>query len=83
MIQDMSQFPPTVTAQSIADAYQRLQSVVTHTPLQFNPRLSEQYGAQIYFKREDLQIVRSYKLRGAYNLMSALSPDDRAKGVVC
>ena len=72
-----------VTVQAIEDAYQRLQSVITRTPLQYNPRLSERFGAEIYFKREDLQIVRSYKLRGAYNLMSLLDPDERRQGVVC
>ncbi len=76
-----AQSPVTVAA--IEEAYERLQSVVTRTPLQYNPRLSEQYGAEIYFKREDLQIVRSYKLRGAYNLMSSLDAGERAQGVVC
>ncbi len=75
--------PSPVTAETIEEAYERLQSVVTRTPLQYNPRLSEQYGAEIYFKREDLQIVRSYKLRGAYNLMSSLDAGERKRGVVC
>ena len=70
----------TVTVEAIEAAYQRLQSVVTRTPLQFNPRLSEQFGAEIYLKREDLQIVRSYKLRGAYNLMSSLTAGRAAAG---
>ena len=73
----------TVTVAAIEEAYERLQSVVTRTPLQSNPRLSEQWGAEIYFKREDLQVVRSYKLRGAYNLMRSLDADERARGVVC
>jgi threonine dehydratase len=74
---------PDVTVSSIEEAYQRLQGVVSRTPLQYNPRLSEQFGAEIYLKREDLQVVRSYKLRGAYNLMSTLTPDERERGVVC
>lgn len=74
---------PTVTVPSIEEAYQRLQSVVTRTPLQYSPRLSEQFGAEIYLKREDLQVVRSYKLRGAYNLMSSLTATEREKGIVC
>lgn len=73
----------TVTVHSIEEAYQRLLPVVTRTPLEYNARLSEQYGADIYLKREDLQVVRSYKLRGAYNLMSSLSLSDRQQGVVC
>ena len=68
---------------NIEAAVKRLKSVVTHTPLQFNANLSRKYGCNVYFKREDLQIVRSYKLRGAYNMMSQLSKEVLAKGVVC
>lgn len=74
---------PAVTAHTIAEAYERVRSIVTRTPLQHNLRLSEQFGAEIYLKREDLQVVRSYKLRGAYNLMASLSPSERARGIVC
>jgi threonine dehydratase len=74
---------PDVSVASIEEAYQRLEPVVTRTPLHRSARLSEQFGAEIYLKREDLQIVRSYKLRGAYNLMSTLTPEERAGGVVC
>lgn len=61
----------------------RLKKVVTKTPLQRNLNLSKKYECNIYLKREDLQIVRSYKLRGAYNMMSSLSPDQLRNGVVC
>ncbi|MFB5946267.1 threonine ammonia-lyase IlvA [Albibacterium profundi] len=64
-------------------ALKRIQSVINRTPLQKNARLSKKYGASIYLKREDMQVVRSYKLRGAYNKISRLSEDERAKGVVC
>jgi len=64
-------------------AASRLANVVKHTPLIYNPRLSEKYGAEIYLKREDLQVVRSYKLRGAYNMISQLSADELSRGVVC
>lgn len=64
-------------------AEQRLRGVVKRTPLEYNLHLSEQYGADIYLKREDLQIVRSYKLRGAYNKIISLSEEERSKGVVC
>ena len=74
---------PAVTVQTIQDAYQRLQSVVMRTPLQYHRRMSETFGAEIYFKREDLQVVRSYKIRGAYNLMSSLTPAEQKQGVVC
>lgn len=61
----------------------RLKKVVTHTPLTFNHNLSRKYSCNIYLKREDLQIVRSYKLRGAYNMMSSLPKEQLQQGVVC
>src|SRR5690606_23826506 len=64
-------------------ALQKLQSVIHRTPLQLNKRLSEKYQASIYLKREDMQVVRSYKLRGAYNKISTLTNDERKNGVVC
>lgn len=64
-------------------AAERLQGVAVHTPLMHNLNLSECYGANIYLKREDLQVVRSYKIRGAYNKMVTLSKEQLAKGVVC
>ncbi len=60
-----------------------LNGLVEPTPLAFNRNLSERYGAEIMLKREDLQVVRSYKIRGAYNRMAAISPAARANGVVC
>lgn len=67
----------------IDSAYQILKPIIHHTPLQFHSRLSELYGAQVFIKREDLQVVRSYKIRGAYNMIQSLSQADREKGVVC
>lgn len=67
----------------IAAAKEKLAKVVTHTALTYNANLSRKYDCSIFLKREDLQIVRSYKLRGAYNLMSSLPADQLAKGVVC
>ena len=69
--------------ENIMLAAQKLKPVVTHTPLQLNVNLSQQFEANIYLKREDLQLVRSYKLRGAYNLISSLSSTQIKKGVVC
>lgn len=60
-----------------------LKDVVTHTPLQRNDILSKRYDCNVYLKREDLQIVRSFKLRGAYYLIQGLSDEERANGVVC
>lgn len=65
------------------DAASRLEKIVTRTPLQLNVRLSRKYQCNVYLKREDLQVVRSYKIRGAYNMMSSLSSEQCKKGVVC
>jgi threonine dehydratase len=67
----------------IQAAAEKLHGIVRHTPLEFNQVLSDRFGAEIYLKREDLQVVRSYKVRGAYNMMSELSAEDLARGVVC
>lgn len=62
-----------IQVKDILKAHQNVKDVVIHTPLQRNDRLSERYGRNIYLKREDLQVVRSFKLRGAYNKMRRLS----------
>lgn len=64
-------------------ASRRLTGIVKRTPLIYNAKLSEKYQAEIYLKREDLQVVRSYKLRGAYNMISQLSADELSRGIVC
>src|SRR6187397_1647937 len=64
-------------------AVERLKPVVYKTPLAFSANLSRKYRANVYLKREDLQVVRSYKLRGAYNMMSSLSIEQLQRGVVC
>lgn len=61
----------------------RIKKVVHKTPLQLNRNLSKRYDCKVYLKREDLQVVRSYKLRGAYNMMSSLPAEELQKGVVC
>lgn len=66
-----------------ASAVKRLQPVVIRTPLTYNANLSKKFHCNVYLKREDLQIVRSYKLRGAYNMMSSLPAEQLQKGVVC
>lgn len=60
-----------------------LKSVALKTPLQLHRKLSEKFQASVYLKREDLQVVRSYKIRGAYNLIQSLSEEQRSRGVVC
>lgn len=69
--------------QDINRAKINLKEIVLHTPLQKNINLSEEFGANILLKREDLQLVRSYKLRGAYNKIMHLPEDELKKGVVC
>ena len=69
--------------EAVAKAAENLQSVVSKTPLQFSKRLSEKYHASIYLKREDLQEVRSFKIRGAYNKMVSLTAEEKKRGVVC
>lgn len=64
-------------------AKKRVAAVVRKTPLTYSQTLSKKYGAHVYLKREDLQVVRSYKLRGAYNLMCALDQQTIANGAVC
>lgn len=53
------------------------------TPLQYSERLSKKYEAEIYLKREDLQPVRSYKIRWAFNLINTLNKEERKAWVVC
>ena len=85
MSAELSQRPnsPPLSAADIDSAAKRIAPVVTPTPLQISDRLSAITGARVYLKREDLQTVRSYKLRGAYNLLVQLTDEERAAGVVC
>lgn len=69
--------------ESIEQAKSVVSDVAVRTILQSNKRLSEDYGANIFLKREDLQPVRSFKLRGAYNKIANLSKEQRVSGVVC
>jgi threonine dehydratase len=88
---ELSQSPSTrgngplssLSAADVDSAATRIAGVVTPTPLQLSDRLSATTGANVYLKREDLQTVRSYKLRGAYNLLVQLSDQELAAGVVC
>lgn len=71
------------TIKGVEQAADTIKKVASQTPLNPNLRLSEQLGANILMKREDLQLVRSYKIRGAYNKMASLSKAELSKGVVC
>ena len=85
MSAELSQSPLTspLSAADIDEAVQRISGVVRRSPLQYSERLSEATGATVFLKREDLQTVRSYKLRGAHNLLMQLSDEEIAAGVVC
>jgi threonine dehydratase len=72
-----------VTAADVDDAFERLRDVAILSPLHVSHRLSELSGASVWLKREDLQPVRSYKIRGAYNFIAQLTAEQRLAGVVC
>lgn len=70
-------------AAAVRAAARGLADVVAPTPLQRHDRLSALLGLDVRLKREDLQPVRSYKLRGAYTLLAGLDAEQRAAGVTC
>lgn len=69
--------------EDIRKAAKNLEGVAIISPLSKNLRYSKQYDSNVFFKREDLQQVRSYKIRGAYNKMSSLSNEEMRNGIVC
>ncbi|MEJ7661487.1 MAG: pyridoxal-phosphate dependent enzyme [Hymenobacter sp.] len=72
-----------VTLENVEAAARRLRGVIAKTPLMLNLGLSRTYDATILLKREDLQVVRSYKIRGAYNKIAALPATVPARQIVC
>ncbi|MEB6285442.1 threonine ammonia-lyase IlvA [Staphylococcus haemolyticus] len=73
----------TLNAKDVDNAYLRIKDVVKETPLQFDLYLSQKYDCNVYLKREDLQWVRSFKLRDAYNAISVLTSEAKEKGITC
>ena len=71
------------TTENIENAAEVLSEILEPTPFQRNNNLSDIYNAEVYLKREDLQIVRSYKIRGAYNKIRSIEPDTLKYGIVC
>ena len=69
--------------ENVKAAAKKLKGVAYKTPLQINSTFSKEFKANIFFKREDLQVVRSYKIRGAYNKMSSLTLEEKQNGIVC
>ena len=72
-----------IPIKKIQDARLALKDISLKTPLEKNKNLSKKYGANIMFKREDLQVVRSFKIRGAYYRMCQLSATERERGIIC
>ncbi len=66
----------------ITEAYNRVKDVVIRTPFTYAPLLSEKAQAEVYLKKENLQLTGAYKLRGAYNKIASLSDEERQKGVI-
>ncbi|RAI88645.1 L-threonine ammonia-lyase [Paenibacillus pabuli] len=72
-----------VGMEDIVRAHHVLREVIVRTPLQRDAVLSAKYNCNVYLKREDLQVVRSFKIRGAYNMIRSLTPAELEKGIVC
>ncbi|WJH31379.1 threonine ammonia-lyase IlvA [Paenibacillus sp. CC-CFT742] len=72
-----------VGMEDIVRAHHVLREVIVRTPLQRDAVLSTKYNCNVYLKREDLQVVRSFKIRGAYNMIRSLTPGEMEKGIVC
>ncbi|MDF7626512.1 threonine ammonia-lyase IlvA [Lactobacillaceae bacterium L1_55_11] len=72
-----------LTKQQVEDAYGVLKNVVKHTPLEYSAYLSQKFNSQVYLKREDLQQVRSFKIRGAYYAIYNTPAEVRKRGIVC
>lgn len=75
--------PALISVAKIAEAHKALSDVIVRTPTAHNKNLSKKYGANIYLKREDLQVVRSFKIRGAYYRMTRLTDAERELGIIC
>jgi threonine dehydratase len=73
----------TVTPDDVARAATVVPLIARPTAMDRSARLSQRYGVEVLLKREDQQVGRSYKVRGAFNLMTSLTPDELARGVVC
>ena len=73
----------TLTPDDVARAAEIVPQIAVPTRLERSARLSATYGVEVLLKREDQQVGRSYKVRGAFNVMASLDPDELALGVVC
>ncbi|OYZ58497.1 MAG: threonine ammonia-lyase, partial [Sulfuricurvum sp. 24-42-5] len=71
-----------IDLETIYQARERIKGIVVETPFSFAPRLSEETGYEIYLKKENLQVTGAFKIRGAYNKIATLDPQQRAMGVI-
>ena len=71
------------SVENIQKAAKVLTEIIEPTPFLLNAHLSTTYGADVFLKREDLQMVRSYKIRGAYNKIRSIDPETLKYGIVC
>lgn len=83
MKQPVDQKEKFLSVEDIIIASHTIKDVISPTPLQYNPLLSERYDCHVYLKREDLQSVRSFKIRGAYNRIKKLTRDEMNNGIIC
>ncbi|WP_078546276.1 threonine ammonia-lyase IlvA [Litchfieldia alkalitelluris] len=83
MTQQVKQTSKNIQVEDIIRANQTVKDIVNHTPLQRNELLSERYQCNLLLKREDLQVVRSFKIRGAYNRIKNIPHNELVNGVVC
>lgn len=82
-LQSLVDIEKQLPVKAFYEARQRLQGIAYHTPLLYSSSLSEKYDCNVFVKREDLQVVRSYKIRGAYNKMMTTPKELLDRGVVC
>lgn len=83
MKQPVDQKQKFLNVEDIIIASHTIKDVISPTPLQYNHLLSERYNCHVYLKREDLQSVRSFKIRGAYNRIKKLSEEEMQNGIIC
>ncbi|MGB3465056.1 MAG: threonine ammonia-lyase [Cyclobacteriaceae bacterium] len=80
---NISTIPVMLSTEQVSKTLDSLKGVIHHTPLMQNLNLSERYQANISLKREDMQVVRSYKIRGAYNKINSVPKNELKNGIVC
>jgi threonine dehydratase len=81
--EQLEQKEQSFNVEDIIIASHTIKDVISPTPLQYNALLSERYGCNVYLKREDLQSVRSFKIRGAYNRIKRLNEEELKNGIIC